>query len=78
MCIENMKRNIVRVLYDHSYSLEREELSECTKEARKFEIEILEAERLDLKGEKREEALKAYHKLLLSSADEPIYLMRSE
>ena len=53
-------------------------MSECTKEARRFEIEILETEILDLKGEEREEAMKAYHKLLLSSADEPIYLMRSE
>jgi len=53
-------------------------LSEQTrKEARKFEIEILEKEILDLKGKKREEAIKAYRKLLLSSADEPIYFMRS-
>ena len=54
-------------------------LSEWTKEeAGKSEIETLETEILELKGRKREEAMKAYHKLLLSSADEPIYLLRSE
>ena len=53
-------------------------MSKCTKEARIFEIEILETEILDLKGRKREEAMKAYRRLLLTSADEPIYFMRSE
>ena len=38
----------------------------------------LETEILKLKGRKREEAMKAYRRLLLSSADEPIYFMRSE
>lgn len=53
-------------------------MSERTrKEARKFEIEILEKEILDLKGKIREEAMKAHRKLLLSSADEPFYFMRS-
>ena len=53
------------------------ELSKLTKEeARKFEIEILETEILELKGRKREEAMKAYRKLLLSLADEPIYFVR--
>jgi hypothetical protein len=41
-------------------------------EVRKFETEIL-----DLKGEKREEAMKTYCRLLLPSADEPIYFFRS-
>jgi hypothetical protein len=41
-------------------------------EVRKFETEIL-----DLKGEKREEAMKTYRRLLLPSADEPIYFFRS-
>jgi hypothetical protein len=53
-------------------------LSRSTRETRKLEIEILETEILDLKGRKREEAMKAYRKLLLSSANEPIYFMRSE
>jgi len=53
-------------------------LSRSTREVRKLEIEILETEILDLKGRKREEAMEAYRKLLLSSADEPIYFMRSE
>ena len=46
-------------------------------EARRLEIEILETEILDLKGKKREEAIKAYRKLLLSSKDEPVYFVRS-
>jgi hypothetical protein len=46
-------------------------------EARKFEIEILGKEIVDLKGKRREEAMKAYRRLLLSSADELIYFMRS-
>ena len=53
-------------------------MSRSTRETRKLEIEILETEILDLKGRKREEAMEAYRKLLLSSADEPIYFMRSE
>jgi len=53
-------------------------LSKCTKEAKKFEIETLETEILNLKGRAREEAMKAYRKLLFSSADEPIYFTRSE
>jgi len=41
-------------------------------EARKFETEIL-----DLKGKRREEAMNAYRRLLLSSADQLIYYTRS-
>jgi hypothetical protein len=41
-------------------------------EARKFETEIL-----DLKGKRREEAINAYRRLLLSSADQLIYYTRS-
>ena len=41
-------------------------------EAIKFETEIL-----DLKGKKREEAINAYRRLLLSSADQLIYFTRS-
>lgn len=46
-------------------------------ETRKFEVEMLEKEILDLKGKQREEAMKAYRKLLSSLADEPIYFLRS-
>jgi len=46
-------------------------------EARKFEMEILGKEILYLKGENREQAMKAYRKLLSASADEPMYLARS-
>ena len=41
-------------------------------EARKFETEIL-----DLKGKRREEAMNAYRRLLLSSTDQLIYFTRS-
>jgi hypothetical protein len=40
------------------------------------EIERLEEEILKLKGEKREEGMKAYRRLL-SSADQLVYFMRS-
>jgi len=40
-------------------------------EARKFETEIL-----DLKDKRREEAMNAYRRLLLSSADQLIYYTR--
>ena len=48
------------------------------KEAVRFEIEMLEREILDLTRKKREKAMKAYRKLLVASADEPLYLLRSE
>lgn len=41
-------------------------------ETRKFETNIL-----DLKGKRREEAINAYRRLLLSSADQLIYFTRS-
>ncbi len=41
-------------------------------------IDILEEEIIYLKGEMREKAFETYHRLLLSSVNEPIYLMRSE
>lgn len=44
---------------------------------RKVEIERLEKEILEFKGEKREEEMKAYRRLLLSSADQLIYFVRS-
>jgi hypothetical protein len=47
------------------------------KEAKAFEMRMLENEILNLVGERREEAIKAYRKLLSSTSDEPIYLMRS-
>ncbi len=43
----------------------------------KFEMEALEKEILDLKGEKREKAMEAYRRLLYSSADQLIYFVRS-
>ncbi len=45
--------------------------------ARKFEMRMMEKEILSLVGERREEAMKAYRKLLSSTSDELIYLMRS-
>ena len=46
-------------------------------EARKLEMKILGEEILDLVGERREEAMQSYRKLLSVSADEPMYLTRS-
>lgn len=46
-------------------------------EARAFEMRTLEKEILTLVGERREDAMKAYRKLLSSTSDEMIYLMRS-
>jgi hypothetical protein len=46
-------------------------------EAKAFEMRMLEKEILNLVGERREEAMKAYRKLLSSTSDELIYLMRS-
>ena len=46
-------------------------------EARKFKMEMLGKEILNLVGERREEAMKAYRKLLSSASDELIYLIRS-
>jgi len=43
-----------------------------SEEVRKFETEILY-----LNGKKREEAMNAYRKLLLSSADQLIYFTRT-
>lgn len=47
------------------------------KEARAFEMRMLENEIPNLVGERREEAMKAYRKLLTFTPDELIYLMRS-
>jgi hypothetical protein len=47
------------------------------KEAKAFEMRMLENEILNLIGERREEAMKAYRKLLSSTSDETMYLMRS-
>lgn len=47
------------------------------KEARAFEMRMLENEMLNLVGERREETMKAYRKLLSFTLDETMYLMRS-
>jgi hypothetical protein len=46
-------------------------------EARAFEMRMLENEILNLVGERREEVMQTYRKLLSASADEPMYLTRS-
>jgi hypothetical protein len=45
-------------------------------EARKTDMEMLETEILDSKGESKEQAMRAYRKLLSESADELTYLAR--
>ena len=57
--------------------------SNLDKEAIKIQIDFMEKEILYFKGKKRENAKKAYYRLLRScgkscSLDEPIYLDRSE
>jgi hypothetical protein len=46
-------------------------------EARAFEMKMLEEEILSLVGGRREEAMEAYRKLVSSTSNEIIYLMRS-
>jgi hypothetical protein len=46
-------------------------------QTRAFEMRMLENEILNLVGERREEAMKAYRKLLSFTSDELIYLLRS-
>ena len=41
------------------------------------EIEIMQVEILNLKGTPREEAIKAYHKLITRCQNQPVYLKRS-
>jgi len=57
--------------------LANKQLSKSEQEDSRKLVEVLEMKLLDLKGKKREEAMKAYRKLLLSSADQLIYFMRS-
>jgi hypothetical protein len=54
--------------------------AKCTKleiEATKSKMEVLGEKILDLVGERREEAMQAYRKLMSASANEPMYLTRS-
>ncbi len=46
-------------------------------EARAFEMRMLEKQIVTLVGERREKAMTAYRKLLFSTSNELIYLMRS-
>ncbi len=46
-------------------------------EATKSKMEVLGEKMLNLVGEKREEAMQAYRRLLSASAYEPMYLVRS-
>jgi len=56
--------------------LSNKQLSKSNREG-KAEIERLGKEILEFKGEKREEGMKAYRRLLLSSAEKLIYFVRS-
>jgi hypothetical protein len=46
-------------------------------EAVRFEIEMFQIELLDVKGEKREQSMRAYRKLV-KLQDRPIYLARTD
>ncbi len=48
-----------------------------SEQAKKFEVEMFEIEILDLKGEKREQAMEKYRKLV-KTQDRPIYLKRND
>ncbi len=67
------------VVFCHLHLLrkERAQNMKLNAEAREFEMRMLEKEILDLIGERREDAMKTYRKLLSSAPDELIYLMRS-
>jgi hypothetical protein len=47
------------------------------REARALEMRMLEKEILNLVGERRDEAMKAYRRLLSFTSNELVYLMRS-
>ena len=57
--------------------LANKHLSKSKQEDARKLVEMLEIKLLDLTGESREEAMKVYRKLLLPSADHPIYFRRS-
>jgi len=50
--------------------------NKLNKQARITEMEVLGTEILDSKGKSREQALKAYRKLLFASMDELTYIAR--
>ena len=75
------KRLLPHFCPNFDYSTEKQQVKKMklankqfnkSEEVRKFETEIL-----NLKGKKREEAMKAYLRLLLSSTDQLIYFTRS-
>jgi hypothetical protein len=51
-------------------------LNKLNNQVRKTEMEVLGIEILDSKGTPREQAMKAYRKLLFESVDELTYLAR--
>lgn len=57
--------------------LQRGSPEQYKKDAKIFEIEMLDQEIFDLKGVERKKALKTYHKILKSLDPEPIYLVRT-
>ena len=63
-----------------SISILRRNEAKCMKlenKASKSKMKMLGEKILDLVGERREEAMQAYRKLLSASPDEPMYLTRS-
>jgi len=76
-CIFAEQRN-EKVYYILRYNTPSNRVQEEIKMKILAKLRKLETEILKLKGRKREEAMKAYRRLLLSSTDEAIYFMRSE
>ena len=72
------EQRVEKVYYISRYNIPLNRMQEEIKMKILAELRKLETEIPKLKGGKREEAMKAYRRLLLSSANEPIYFMRSE
>ncbi len=71
---------IFAVYFDHStkkYKVKNMKLANQFNKSEPEEVRNFETEILYLKGKKREEAMNAYRKLLLSSADQLIYFTRT-
>jgi hypothetical protein len=72
------EQRVEKVYYILRYNIPSNRMQEEIKMKIPIKPRRLEKEIPYLKGRKREEAMKAYRRLLLSSANEPLYFMRSE
>jgi hypothetical protein len=75
--IKDIALETVAFCHLHLLRKERAQNMKFNAEAREFEMRMLEKEILNLVGERREDAMKAYRKLLSYTSDNLIYLTRS-